>query len=493
VSHRFDDFMNKQITQDLYGGLVTGVRGYFGDSDWQWDASLNNQINVEMRNDENLGFFPGTRAALTSGAYNPFDPTQRDTTGLGIDTFNRNRFMLNWAEFKANGGLGRFLGFDWAAAAGTSVAHFQYMDRRADAIVNGLTMGQSGVIGSAGRELYALFGEVSGVIDNKFELQASLRGDVYSDFGETINPKVAARYQPTHWLTFRTSAGTGFQAPTLQQMNTSLEGFFPPQTDYVRCADSGDCDGKTFAATQNKNQDLQEETSLSLNFGTIVQPTRDFTLSLDVWMAKVEGTIGTNIDQILRTEADFGPAALADLGVVIERLGGSPTGEIQRVSYTLINQGVQQVEGMDFEGQYILRTSIGDFTFRNELSYLFNYYQEFIERYGRENLLGRAGFPRWRNNLSVGYKSGNFDSLILARSTADMLWDQFAINQFNESIPSPTQFDISVGYNFGDIGKFQIGAINIGNIRPRFSASQDIDRSLFRPFTTYYLTYRLDL
>ncbi len=494
ITHRFDDLINKSIEQTYYGGLVTGVKGYFGNSDWEWDASLNNQINVQTVTEENLGYFPGAQAALSSGAYNPFDASQRDTTGIGIDTFNRNRFMLNWAEFKTNGSLGSLLGFNWAAAAGASAAHFEYADHRAAPIVQGLTMGQSGVIGSAGRELYALFGELSGVIANKFELQFSLRGDLYSDFGETINPKIAARYQPTSWLTLRSSAGTGFQAPTLQDMNTSLEGFFSQQTDYVRCNDPSinDCNDKSFAAVQAANQDLQEETSLSVNFGAIVQPLDNLTVGVDVWMAKVEGVIGTNIDQILRAEADFGPGALGPLGVNLIRLNGDPTGEIQRVEYTLVNQGVQQVEGLDFDAEYKLQTSIGDFTFKDELSYIFHYYQEFISRYGREDIVGRAGAPRWRNNFSIGYQKGEWDALILARSTADMLWDNFAIGQYNPSVVSPTQFDVSVARNFGDIGRFQLGAINIGNIRPRFSASQDIDRSLFRPYTTYYLTYRKD-
>ncbi|MCJ8278041.1 MAG: TonB-dependent receptor plug domain-containing protein, partial [Bdellovibrionales bacterium] len=189
VFHRFDDFVNTRRSEDYYVGLVTGLKGYYGDSDWEWDFTLNNQFNTSTTSEQNVGVFPAVKAAFSSGAYNPFDLGARDTTGLGVDTFNRNRFQVNWAEFKTNGELGSFLGFDWASAFGTSAAHFAYGDNRADVFVDGQAIGQSGVVGSAGRELYALFAEFSGLLGKSFEVSFSLRGDAYSDFGETFNPK----------------------------------------------------------------------------------------------------------------------------------------------------------------------------------------------------------------------------------------------------------------------------------------------------------------
>jgi iron complex outermembrane receptor protein len=47
------------------------------------------------------------------------------------------------------------------------------------------------------------------------EINVAGRYDKYSDFGDTFNPKIGIRYQPTDQLVLRGSANTGFRAPTL--------------------------------------------------------------------------------------------------------------------------------------------------------------------------------------------------------------------------------------------------------------------------------------
>lgn len=296
IWHRFDDYVNTSITQNYYGGLVTGVKGYFGDTDWMWDASLNNQININETQEEQLATLSGARAAIIGGSYDPFDTNVRNTNGLGIDAFNRNRANVHWLEAKANGGLGSFLGFDWASALGVSAAHFAYADHRADAILQGDVMLQSGTAGRGARELYSLFAEFGGTIGKEFELQLSIRGDEYSDFGNTFNPKIAAFYQPANWLKFRTSAGTGFQAPTLQDVNARLEGY-NFLVDQVRCKDpafgnnnpgSSDCQTQSISFFKDVSPDLKEETSISVNLGTIVEPTKNFWFSVDWWYVRLK-------------------------------------------------------------------------------------------------------------------------------------------------------------------------------------------------------------
>jgi len=491
IYHQFNDLRNRDVTREYYAGLITGIKGYIGESDWEWDVTVNNQFNSETVTEENVGVFSATKAAIVANTYDPFDTSNRDTTGLGADTFNRNRFMVNWAEFKTNGNLGSFLGFDWASAFGTSFAHFEYSDKRSAIFLNGDAMGQSGAIGSAGRELYAVFAETSGMLGDVLEVQASVRGDFYSDFGNTVNPKLAFRYQPAKWLTFRASGGTGFQAPTLQDMNARLEGFFNNFQDLARCRQLDDCALKSTTASQATNPDLKEENSVSLNFGTIVQPTKNFSFGVDWWAVKVENVIGSAFGQALRIEDDFGPGASEQFGVTIQREGGSPTGEIQRITYQLSNLGTQEAEGLDFSMKYSLKTSFGDFTFSDEFSYMAHFFQQFVSVYGREDIVGRQGVPRWRNNFSIAHNIGSWSTLVTARSTADML-ESGNVSAGLESIPSPTQFDIALTYQHSTAGQFQVGVINAGNIRPRFSTTQSIDTTLFRPIETYYMTYRRD-
>ena len=221
VFHRFDDFLNRRFERNYYGAMIVGLKGYTPQTDWQWDVTLNSQINQNEENNSNFATFSGARAALESGAYNPFDSTQRDTTGIGISGFERNYSTVTWLEAKTNGEVGSLLGFDWSAAFGGSVAHFYYRDHQLADVLNFNIMGRGGVAGSGERQLYSAFTELVGLRNNRLEVQLAGRGDFYSDFGNTFNPKLATRYRATSWLTLRGSAGTGFQAPTLQNMNAN--------------------------------------------------------------------------------------------------------------------------------------------------------------------------------------------------------------------------------------------------------------------------------
>lgn len=494
VFHRMDDYVNTSLDQNYYGGLITGLKGYFGDSDWQWDVTANNQINIAETNEYSLATVSGTRAAVLSGQYNPFNRVGRNTAGMGIDAFNRNRSVVNWVEAKTNGELGHLLGFDWSAAFGTSMAHFEYADHRNKDILNNNVMLQSGVAGRGARELYSVFAEFSGMLANQFEAQVSLRGDFYSDFGNTFNPKLAFRYQPTRWLTLRTSAGTGFQAPTLQNMNTTLEAY-EFLVDQTTCKDpalgnndpnSPYCQSQTVSAHQDKNPKLKEERSLSLNFGAVAQPVRNFTVSADVWYVKVKNTIGFELEDLLLIEQRT-PGAAAKYGVNFIRNNNN---ELKRIEYTLINAGTVEAQGVDFELDYKMPTKIGDFNFNNSTTYMGNYYETFFAELGKQEMLGQFGQPRWRNNAAIGYHKGQWSATLIGRSYADV---EKRVRGMGKVV-SPTQFDASVTYDPEWAGDFQLGVINLGNVLPRFDDTYGarVNGGLFRRAETFYLTYRQD-
>lgn len=64
---------------------------------------------------------------------------------------------------------------------------------------------------------------VSGYLDleakpnDALTLAGAVRVESYSDFGETVNGKLSARYEFAPWFALRATASTGFRAPSLQQ------------------------------------------------------------------------------------------------------------------------------------------------------------------------------------------------------------------------------------------------------------------------------------
>lgn len=69
------------------------------------------------------------------------------------------------------------------------------------------------------RDSFAGYVELDADLTDSFTLQLAGRYEHYSDFGDTINGKAAARFEPIDGVAFRGSVSTGFRAPSLAQQS----------------------------------------------------------------------------------------------------------------------------------------------------------------------------------------------------------------------------------------------------------------------------------
>ena len=477
--------------EEFMGGLIVGTKGYWGNSDWSWDVNANNQMFFEHSRSGNQGLFQPTRDAVAAGALPVFSgrAQEQSISGLTADSVVDSRYQVSWVNATSSGEVGNFLGANWVAALGVSGAHFEYSDDRDERVTGGAFMGLSGVEGRGERQLYAGFMELSGLFSKNFETQISLRHDQYSDFGSTLNPKVAFRYQPAKSVTFRGSAGTGFNAPSLQDTyGPKLEGFYNGIVDTKSCKANGpnhpDCDPASFSAELGANRELKQETSVNYNLGVIFEPIKRLNFSIDYWVVEVENTINSGDPQrILELEANG--VDISQYGATVTR---NQTGGIDRISLFMANAGSEEANGVDVAGGYLLKTSAGDFSLNTSQSYMFNKYQAFYNELGKEQVLGQGGQPRWRNVTSMGYKRGRFGGLLTARTTSRV--EKSARN--SGSIEQFTQFDVNFDYFLGKSSRLQLGAINVFDQRPPEDETSGarINTALYRPFMTTYLAYR---
>ena len=65
----------------------------------------------------------------------------------------------------------------------------------------------------------AIYGDLEGDITEAVTLQAALRYEDYSSFGDTLNWKLGGKYTVSDNLTLRGTVSTGFHAPTAGQAN----------------------------------------------------------------------------------------------------------------------------------------------------------------------------------------------------------------------------------------------------------------------------------
>lgn len=69
------------------------------------------------------------------------------------------------------------------------------------------------------RDSFAGYAELDTDLTDNFTLQLAGRYEHFSDFGDTVNGKAAARFEPIDGLAFRGSVSTGFRAPSLAQQS----------------------------------------------------------------------------------------------------------------------------------------------------------------------------------------------------------------------------------------------------------------------------------
>ena len=80
---------------------------------------------------------------------------------------------------------------------------------------------------------YAVYSDINYKVDNQLTTQLALRYENYSDFGSTKDVKGSVKYKVTPKLLLRSTASTGFRAPSLAQSNFSHTSSFLSGSDLL--------------------------------------------------------------------------------------------------------------------------------------------------------------------------------------------------------------------------------------------------------------------
>src|SRR2546427_2208725 len=289
-------YINTAITDR---SLSAGVRGT--SRGWDVDFSLTNG-----RNDFQFIIDNTVNASLGAASPTTFDAGRlafAQTTGnldlvrpLPIAGLKAVSFVSG-AEFRlenyrieagdaaswqlGNGGTQRGIDYDTTSAGGAKQPGSQGFPgfQPANAIDRSRT--------SLGR--YAgLESQVSG----RLLVDAGGRYETYSDFGNTINGKVAGRYEIAPNVAVRAAVSTGFRAPSLQQ-----SWFNNVSTQFVFV--SGALTPQNVLTSNNQSRvtrafgipDLSEETSVNLSAGITARPRSNLSLTADVYRITIDGRI----------------------------------------------------------------------------------------------------------------------------------------------------------------------------------------------------------
>ena len=320
-------------------------------------------------------------------------------------------------------------------------------------------LGSGDIIGSGGeqagvqgdRDVFSLFAELSVPIIKNLDAQVAVRWDDYSDFGSNVSPKVGLRWQPSRTLLIRGSYGQGFQAPTIPTL------VFPPalgnsggsyNDPWYEAQVAGGCDalfnplycGAQLPVTFAGNKELQPVTSDQWSAGFVLEPTRDFSVAVDLWWIRQKDLFGQVIGDVIIQDCidQFDPAALNCNGSPYASLVRTRVAPVANVGLiTVMDTAFDQIQnyfdqntnGVDIEAKLrIAQTGFGDLTFTYFATYIFQQEQKVtyiagqqwestvgtyawlgpVQRY-RHYLSGTWNYGPWTATLGNNYSSGYED------------------------------------------------------------------------------------
>jgi iron complex outermembrane receptor protein len=194
--------------------VAVGAKGTLGDA-WDWDLS-NNIGNNKFH------FFGYKTFNASLGA----DKTNFDDGG---SEFLQNTSNLNINKHFGNVMQGLNLGFGgeyryerYKIFSGEEASYKNYDPTGVKAAGSqGFPGYQPSDAVSAHRSVEGVYVDLEGDITKKWLVDFANRYEHYSDFGSNFNTKLATRYKITDNFNIRGSLGTGFRAPSLQQINYS--------------------------------------------------------------------------------------------------------------------------------------------------------------------------------------------------------------------------------------------------------------------------------
>jgi iron complex outermembrane receptor protein len=273
---------------------------------------------------------------------------------------------------------------------------------------SGMTSVTPADAGEFSRDNIAVYVDAEYNVSDNLLVQGALRYEDFSDFGGTVNSKLASRYNVSDDFVIRGAISTGFHAPTPGQANiTSIITTFDGTTGAQ--VEEGLVRADNPLAIANGAQELKEEESVSLSLGFTYSGFEDGNLSVDFYNTKVDdriyrtgnipaasgGSISffTNaldvehqgLDLVYTTSMDWGNSAESKFTFAynhntIDVVGQSLVNGIQPVG----DASVEDIENNYPENRFVA-TAVTDFADNYQVMLRANFYGEHYDERGRIN------------------------------------------------------------------------------------------------------------
>ncbi|WP_339918009.1 TonB-dependent receptor [Yeosuana marina] len=329
---------------------------------------------------------------------------------------------------------------------------------------------------SRGRSSVAGYFDLEADITESFLLSGALRFEDYSDFGSTLNVKVATRVKAGENTNFRAAFNTGFRAPSLHQLNfnstsTIFDNAGNPQ-------EVGTFSNDSKAAKLLGIPQLKQETSKSVSLGfTSKFPDAHLTLTVDGYW------VGIN-DRVVYTGQFKGPGTGTELDKLLSQANASAASffanaidtESRGLDVVITHDarvGTSAKLKSDLSGTFSKTKQVGGIKASQVLinaGQVGTYFPEDSRVYLEEAV------PRTKINLSNSLTTDKFN-VFLRNVWFGKVTEATSTVANQQVFGSKLVTDLSFGYKVAESTTITIGANNLFDIYPDRAAPQFNNRS----------------
>lgn len=408
---------------------TAGLKGEFGDG-WNWSVDAvgaRDNLRITQRGFLNIA---GLVSAINTGSYNFVDPSKNTAAvrnAIAPDIITNSHSSMMSLDGTITHKLVTLPAGDAMIAIGGQIRKEVLENNNQNARLDTYNLTTSSAFGK--HTVKAAFFEVQAPITEQLEANVSGRYDDYSEGFSHFSPKFGVKYTPLKQLAFRGTFSKGFRAPTFAESGprSQYAGFatFVPPTSFVT-AHGGSTNPYALSYSLGSglvgNPNLKPETSRSFTLGTIVQPTRWLSMTVDYYNVKKNDLIvsGSKIADAKNayfkgaTQAEgcalvaaVGPGYSCNVVDVPDPLFPNALPRVLIINAPFENANFSQTEGVDFSAQANL--NVWDdvkWTSRVEVTHVLKYdlhtadgkVQKFAGTLGPYELSSGNGTPNWRAN-----------------------------------------------------------------------------------------------
>ena len=464
--------------------LTFGAKG--SAAGWDFDvAALHSQSKVREQVNDGYPIYSKILPLLNSGSVNFFGDNTADTLSqIRAANFTGDAFKVTSTLQSLSGHASREVAQLDAGAVSVAVgAEFRKEKYKFDPsteISQGDISGYGGNLGAVdkSRNVTSVFGEIVLPIVKNFEANAAVRYDKYEGSGNSTTPKIALRWQPSPQFLMRGSASKGFRAPSLADLyspattGVSQTGL----TDPVRCPITGDgvkdCETQ-FPTTNGGKPTLSSEKSTNFTTGIVLEPTKNFSASIDYFHIVLKDTISNGLPQavILADLAKYGSYVTRGPDQVVN--GVTIPGPIINIDQTNLNTGETKLAGLDVDLKWRLPTEgFGRFTLGFSGTYFIKYDTQnpdgtFSPNVGNLTNATTGGvIPRLKTYQFVNWSSGPWDTT-LGLNWQSGYWD--VPGDFERRVSPYETYDAQVTWSGVKGLRLTLGAKNLLDSDPPYT------------------------